>query len=142
MAVAQNGGLNGFPFGYIFERYHERSLRMALVLCTGVDQGLLATRKLILEQAGHSVVTAMSEREVQSVCAQNPFKVAVIGQSLSQPHKVRIFDLIREHCPAAKVLELYPPYLGKSLLKADDWLQVPLDVPPELGERVTRLAGQ
>ena len=115
---------------------------MALVLCTGVDQGLLATRKLILEQAGHSVVTAMSEREVQSACRRNPFQVAVLGQSLSEPHKVRIYDLIREHCPSAKVLELYPPYLGKTLPNADDWLQVPLDVPPELGERVTRLAGK
>jgi CheY-like chemotaxis protein len=115
---------------------------MALVLCTGVDQSLIATRKLILEQAGHRVVTAMTDREVESACRDNTFDVAVIAQSISRAHKQRIFELVRRHAPEVKVLELYPPYLGKILPQADDWLQVPVDVPPELAERVDALANK
>ena len=37
---------------------------MSLVLCTGVDPVLMETRKLILERAGHTVITAMGEREL------------------------------------------------------------------------------
>ena len=99
-------------------------------------------RKLILEQAGHAVTTALSEREVVSACEQGSFEVVVIGQAVSREQKSRIFSLVRQSCPTAKILELYPPYWGKILPQADDWLQVPLDVPPELADRVTALAGQ
>ena len=34
---------------------------MALVLCTGFDKTVLETRKLILENAGHTVVTVTDE---------------------------------------------------------------------------------
>jgi hypothetical protein len=115
---------------------------MALVLCTGVDRNLVFTRKLLLERAGHSVVTALSEQEIAAACSENHFDVAVIGQAVSNEHKKRIFHTIRRHSADVKVLELYPPYLGRILPEADDWLQVPLDVPPELGERVSSLASR
>ena len=115
---------------------------MARVLCTGVDRDLVETRKLILEQAGHAVTTALGEREVVSACEHASFEVAVIGQAISSEQKSRIFSLIRQSCPTAKILELYPTYTSKALPSADDWLQVPLDVPPELADRVTALAGQ
>jgi hypothetical protein len=35
--------------------------RLAVVLCTGVEEGLLTTRKLMLENAGHIVIVAMTE---------------------------------------------------------------------------------
>ena len=38
---------------------------MALVLCTGSDPAVMATRKLILEQAGHTVVLASNDRQVE-----------------------------------------------------------------------------
>jgi hypothetical protein len=40
-----------------------------------------------------------------------------------------IASLIREHCPSAKIMELYPPYEGKVIENADAWLEVPADVP-------------
>src|SRR5579864_3033657 len=42
---------------------------VALVLCTGINDVLIATRKLILERAGHKVVTATGERELITACA-------------------------------------------------------------------------
>lgn len=113
---------------------------MALVLCTGVDLALATTRKLILQQAGHKVVTAMDEPSVKAACRQYAFDVAVIGQTVMPKTKRHLMTLIREHCSSAKVLELYQTSSGKTLEDADSWLQVPADMPEELAKRVTALA--
>lgn len=112
---------------------------MALVLCTGVDPVLLETRKLILQQAGHNVITTRSEPELAAACEANRFDVAVIGQTVSPRMKQVISTLIRQHCPSAKVLELYYPYQGKALDNADSWLEVPAAVPRELAQKVNEL---
>ena len=113
---------------------------MALVLCTGVDPVLLETRKLILERAGHKVITAADDSSVVTACRQNIFDVAVIGQAVSPKTKRQIMTLIRTHCASAKVLELYRFSMGKTLENADSWLEVPADVPQDLADRVTALA--
>lgn len=113
---------------------------MALVLCTGVDAVLMKTRQLLLEHAGHQVVTAMDEPTVVAACRQQIFHVAVIGQSASTTGKRRIAALIRKHCPSAKLLELYWPSTGRILPDADSWLEVPTTVPQELAERVSALS--
>ncbi len=113
---------------------------MALVLCTGLNEKLVHTRRLILERAGHTVVTAMTEPAVISACQEHRFDVAVIGQGVSSTDKERILMLIRQHCSSAKVLELYA--FTKRLESADDWLAVPSDIPQELAERVAALAGR
>src|SRR5438270_161947 len=115
---------------------------MALVLCTGVNQTLLETRRLILEGAGHTVVSVLDEQNLAPTCQQHAFDVAVIGQGVSPNMKRRISLLVREHCGSAKVLELYSPYAGRALDDADSWLEVPVDAPAELVERVNELAEQ
>ena len=113
---------------------------MALVLCTGVDPILLETRRLLLERAGHAVTTIRDERELTAACQKTHFEVAVIGQGVTPKMKKVIATRIREHCPSAKILELYLPNTGPILGDADSWLQVPTDVPGELAERVNSLA--
>jgi len=113
---------------------------LARVLCAGVDDVLLRTRKMMLEHGGHSVSTASSEPQVRDACLEQSFDVAVIGQAVLLPVKQRLLALVRQHCPNAKVLELYAPYQGKALRDADDWLEVPAAVPPDLVERVSALA--
>lgn len=115
---------------------------MALVLCTGVDLVLMESRKLILEHAGHTVVTAVDESSITAVCQQQKFEVAVIGQTVSTKAKRQIMKMIRNHCPSAKILELYRFSTGKILEDADSWLEVPADVPRELADRVTALAAK
>ena len=56
---------------------------MALVLCTGVNPVLMKTRQLILENAGHIVLSATDEREIKAVSRKQKFDVAIIGQSIS-----------------------------------------------------------
>jgi hypothetical protein len=113
---------------------------MALVLCTGVNRNLVATRKMILEEAGHTVVPALSDRDLIQACEQHDFDVAVIGQAISSREKNRIYSLVRLHCPSLRVLELYSPHEGKVLIAADDWLAVPADVPTDLADHVSALA--
>jgi hypothetical protein len=59
---------------------------------------------------------------------------------MSNIRKQHVFDLIQQHCPTAKVLELYSPELGKALKDADDWLEVPAQFPSDLAVHVQRLA--
>lgn len=113
---------------------------MALVLCTGVDPVLLQTRKLILEQASHTVITVKDQRELIAACDKHQFDVAVIGQAVSIPMKKIIAALVRKECPAAKILELHSQYSAKSIEDADSRLETPADMPRDLARRVTQLA--
>ena len=113
---------------------------MALVLCTGVDPVLIETRRLVLEKAGHRVVTAMDTVEIIKACQKHKFEVAVIGQAITRQVKRHVMAVVRKHAPTAKVLELHRFPTGKVLEDADAWLEVPVDVPQELAERVTALA--
>ena len=113
---------------------------MATVLCTGWDQGLLDTRTLILESAGHEVHQARTQGEVVSACEQHQFDVAVIGQTVSSRMKRVVVSIVKENCPEVKILELYQPHVGKAIEDADSWLEVPADIPSDLAERVGQLA--
>lgn len=115
---------------------------MPLVLCTGVDPVLLKTRQLILESAGHTVVPASHEREIKIICSKQKFDVAVIGQSIGPSIKARAMELVKEHCPDARILELYPPYGARRLKNADAWLEMPSENPELLVELVNRLAAK
>ncbi len=115
---------------------------MALVLCTGIDDSLLATRKLVLERAGHAVITVTDEAALIAACSSHNFDVAVIGQAVSGKEKVRVAGLIRGHCDGVKILELVPTHLHKVIANADDWIEVPSELPPEFAERVTALAAR
>src|SRR5689334_2251545 len=100
----------------------------------------MATRAFLLQRAGHTVIPVLSEPELIGACEEYKFHVAVIGQAISTRQKQRVFDLIRQHCPSVKVLELYSPATGEVLAEADDWLAVPADVPQDLARRVSALA--
>ena len=115
---------------------------MALVLCTGVDAAVVRTRQLILERAGHVVISALDEGSLIKACQQNKFEVAVVGQTVSPKIKRRIAGLIREICHDTKLLELYTISSGRVLDDADSWLEVLADMPQELAARVEALAGR
>jgi hypothetical protein len=115
---------------------------MAVVLCVSADESLATTRRMILQKAGHRVLTVFTVPEVEQACSMESIEVAVIGQGVPHRERQRICDLIRSLCPSAKLLELYIPSLGKSVPDADDWLEVPSVAPAELGQRVSTLAGE
>ena len=66
----------------------------------------------------------------------------MIGQTVSPNMKVRLASLLKQHCPAAKILELHPQFSSGVLPDADAALPVPVDVPKDLADRVNELANQ
>jgi hypothetical protein len=115
---------------------------MSLVLNTGVYPPLMETRRLVLEHAGHVVITRTQDGEIVKACRNYEFDVVVIGQSAAAPVKRRIFRLVRKHCKSAKVLELTSPDSGKALEDADSWLEINPMQTAALLERVALLAGE
>lgn len=115
---------------------------MALVLYTGIDDSILATRRLILEAAGHKVFTVTDEKALLALSKEHRFDVAVVGQAVDNAIKRRIAALLRTKCPQAKVLELYEPHLGRALEDADSWMLTTTDVPKDLPDRIDELANQ
>lgn len=113
---------------------------MALVLCTGNDKALINTRKLLLESAGHKVITALTAKAAQDACERYAIDVVVIGQATRDQHKTTLFGLVRMLRPKAKVLELHDPFQKPGLPAADGWLAVPAVVPSDLAEHVASLA--
>lgn len=111
---------------------------MALVLCTGVHTTLVHTRKLMLEKADHSVVTALDHASLIAACKQHNFEVAVICQSCSPELKREWVGVLRKHRPSVKVLEIYSHDSGKALKEADTWLEAPAS-PTRLVGALTKL---
>jgi CheY-like chemotaxis protein len=93
----------------------------------------------MLENAGHTVVSVSDEHEIKTVCTNQKFDVAVIAQNMPPKMKARVAEIVREHCPSARILELCPPYASKALKDADAWLEMPGD-PQELVNAVNSLA--
>ena len=112
---------------------------MALILCMGADRELLKTRQLILERAGHQVITSLDERELIHHCHHYTFDLAVIGQSLGDEMKLHAMDLLREHCPSVKILELYSEHRERALKYADAWMEMPTNGPQDLEDVVRTL---
>ena len=79
-----------------------------------------------------------NESEIEWACRKQNFDVVVIGQSNPPQVKVCAVELVRQYCPAARILELYPPYANRTLKEADGWLQMPAD-PEELINAVNSL---
>jgi len=115
---------------------------VALVLCTGTDAALLQTRKLILERAGHTVISVMDEREMAAACREYVFDLAVIGEAVSPRMKRAVASSIRAQCRSLRILELYQQHQGKILEDADSWMEVPAEVPTELAEHVNELVAK
>jgi|SRR6185437_8253751 CheY-like chemotaxis protein len=115
---------------------------MPLVLCTGANTSLMKTRQLILENAGHTVVPAYNSQELEKICSEHKFDVAVIGQSTPASLKREHMAVIRKSCPTSKVLELFAPYVGRVLDDADAWLEMPPETPQRFVETVNMLASR
>lgn len=114
---------------------------MALVLCTGVNPAVMTTRRLLLERAGHQVVSVGTEKELEKACTEQSFDVAVIGHEMSVKAKPRVLVLVRKHCPAAAILELYPQYGERALADVDAWLPMPVG-PQKFIDAVNSLANK
>src|SRR5947209_4772813 len=112
--------------------------RSADVLCVGIDDAAMQTRRLILEKAGHSVTQARDLRRVKDACESKSFDVVMLGHSLNANEKKRITDVVLSSCNSAKILELHLSNTP-DLPEGDAHLQVTVSQPQGLVEAVTGL---
>ena len=111
---------------------------MADLLCIGMDDAAMQTRKLILEKAGHAVTQARDLRRVKEACEVNSFAVVILGQSLNGSEKRRITDVVLTICTSAKILELHKG-IQPELPQADNHLRITVSEPQDLVEAVATL---
>lgn len=77
-----------------------------LVLSAGTDSTRLAIRKLMLTDAGYTVVSALGPEEFARQLFDGDFDVVVLCSSLSPEERRQMTALARQHRPSLRVFAL------------------------------------
>jgi CheY-like chemotaxis protein len=64
-------------------------------------------RKKVLEEAGFNVIAAPDLKAVERACRKRDFGLALIGYSLPQSEKRRVWDFLRKNCDGLPIVQLY-----------------------------------
>ena len=80
------------------------------ILCISNDAALLATRRMLLEQAGFDVVPAFGFAEAMELCITNPsYDLILMGQTIPPKDKRTLIAALRDMDCAAPVLSIRRP---------------------------------
>jgi len=88
----------------------DRKNSMATILCAGQYPSLTRTRRIMLENVGHSVCIADDDEQLKDACRRQAFDVAVIEETVPDQLKCEWIALLRTLGSCASVLELYWPH--------------------------------
>jgi len=94
---------------------------MARILSVSYDETLLRTRELLLESAGHSVVSAFGHHEALESCTTGEFELVIIGHSIPKKDKLDVIERFRKTNPDATVIALIRGGEGR-LLEVDHYV--------------------
>jgi DNA-binding NtrC family response regulator len=78
------------------------------ILSVSYDASLLATRRMILEQRGYKVVSALGFTQAISHCQRPDFDLFILGHSIPFTDKEELIRTFRHNCPAP-ILSLERP---------------------------------
>ena len=70
------------------------------ILSVSYDVSLLATRKMLLEQRGYAVTSALGFTKAAEHCRQSGFDLFILGHSIPEADKLHLIKTFRENCPA------------------------------------------
>jgi len=80
---------------------------MARSLSVSYDVSLLHTRQLILQQQGHSVISAFGFTQALKQCnSGQSFDIFILGHSMPTDDKEALISDFRKHCPGGPVIAL------------------------------------
>ena len=79
---------------------------MARILSVASNEVLQTTRRLLLEQQGFSVHSALNLAEVEAMDKASPVDMALIGHGFRGSDKRKIANLINHHYPGLPILEM------------------------------------
>jgi DNA-binding response OmpR family regulator len=78
------------------------------ILSVSYDASLLATRRMLLEQRGYIVTSALGFTEAVGHCRKEGFDLFILGHSIAQTDKNELIRTFRSNCPAP-ILSLERP---------------------------------
>ena len=70
------------------------------ILSVSYDASLLATRRMLLEQRGCQVTSALGFTKAVENCRRSHFDLFILGHSIPQADKLSLIKTFRENCPA------------------------------------------
>ena len=70
------------------------------ILSVSYDMSLLATRKMLLEQKGYTVVNGYGFSKALAFCRDGGFDLFILGHSIPYDDKLALIESFRTHCPA------------------------------------------
>ena len=70
------------------------------ILSVSYDMSLLATRKMLLEQKGYTVVNGYGFSKALESCRAGGFDLFILGHSIPHDDKLALIESFRTHCPA------------------------------------------
>jgi DNA-binding response OmpR family regulator len=79
---------------------------MATVLSVASTEVLKTTRRLLLEQEGHSVFSALSLEEVEQLGQREKVDLALIGHGFRGPDKRKLAQTVNQYFPGLPILEM------------------------------------
>jgi DNA-binding response OmpR family regulator len=86
------------------------------ILSVSYDVALLATRKMLLEQRGYSVTSALGFSAATERCQNDSFDLFILGHSIPEKDKLHLIKTFRASCPAP-ILSL--ERIGEPQVKCD-----------------------
>jgi DNA-binding response OmpR family regulator len=87
-----------------------------LILSVSYDPSLLATRRMILEQRGYKVISALGFTQAIAHCKTPDFDLFILGHSIPISDKLELIKTFRQSCPAP-ILSLERP--GEEKVRCD-----------------------
>src|SRR5215467_13633933 len=86
------------------------------ILSVSYDPSLLATRRMLLEQRGFHVVSALGYTQAIAHCNTPDFDLFILGHSIPVADKLELMKTFRKSCPAP-ILSL--ERLGEEKVRSD-----------------------
>lgn len=70
------------------------------ILSVSYDASLLATRRMMLEQQGYNVTSALGFTAALEACRGDEFDLFILGHSIPAKDKAALIQAFRGNCPA------------------------------------------
>lgn len=71
------------------------------ILSVSYDVSLLATRGMLLEQRGYTVISALGFSKAIEQCKESNFELFILGHSIPDTDKIALIDTFRVNCPGS-----------------------------------------
>ena len=80
---------------------------VARILSISYNVVLLRTREMLLKEAGLDAVSVSNYAELLDALKSTEYDLCILGHSLPEKEKLRVFNVLKEKLPEIPILEIY-----------------------------------